>query len=265
MLKKEITKKTKISKNLKDVIVCQESDGDTRPLLFKSKFEQLIVKDSEMRAERGGLHASSIIAAEDDFCYREHVLSFFYKKNKVRLPAGLLRIFAAGESIHEKWQRLFVKHGLAEEKDIECRKHVEKFDLYMTPDAKIKVGDKKVIVEIKSMSTWQFQKVNTHPSGAKQCRFYLYFHQDFDYGIVLMEDKNNQDIKVQIIERDDEQVEPFIERLILIKRHKKVFEKDKKAPERKCKNADTKRAQGCCMREACFGIKREKLNKEAII
>jgi hypothetical protein len=247
--------------NLKKMLNSISKGEDTRHLVIAQKLDKLFLKDRNMRGERTGLHASSIIASDNDFCLREQVLSFFFKKNVVDLPIGLLKIFAEGEAIHEKWQNMFVRHGLAQKEDIECRKHVKKYDLYMTPDAKIQLGNKKVIVEIKSMNTFSFQRANTHPSGAKQCKFYLHFHPEYDYGIVLMEDKNTQQNKIQIVERDEELIKPYIKRLLDIKKYKKIFEEENKAPKRHktCKDKTCKKAESCSMKDACWNINRIKI------
>src|SRR5690554_4867812 len=73
----------------------------------------LKIKRGADASDRFGLHASAILAGEKEFCYREQVLSLFYKQAQgENVPIGLKRIFEEGDAIHEKWQRLFIRGGL---------------------------------------------------------------------------------------------------------------------------------------------------------
>jgi len=248
--------------SLKDKIKKSTTMGGTKELFIINKLERLFDVEFD-REDRIGLHASNILASEKDFCYRELVLSFYYKKNKTELPSNLKRIFLEGTYIHRKWQNLFVKAGIATA--IEKQHHIEEFDCYMTPDAEIRIGKTEYIVEIKSMNTFAFKHATTHPKGAKQCKFYMHY-KGKTHGIVLMEDKNNQDIKIQLIEYNpddgDEDIKGYVKRLENIKKYRKIFEKESKVPKRICKSSDCKRAIGCPMRDACFNIGMKRIWKE---
>jgi len=221
-------------------------------LLIKSKLDRLFYLRDEKDEERAGLHASSIITSDNEFCYRAQVLSLLYKQNQgEQLPINLLRIFAAGNSIHEKWQSMFIKAGIAV--DIEARHFSDEYELYFTPDAVINLDGTKYVVEIKSMNTFAYQKAKSHPSGQKQLQLYMHL-LGIPQGFVLAEDKNNQDWQPFMCEYDPEQVLPFLGRLNQVQEMKKAFVKSKEIPPRKCKNSETSRAKSCNMRDACFNI-----------
>ena len=248
--------------DIKDKLKKLETIGGTKELFIISKLERLF--DAEFnREDRTGLHASNILASEKDFCYRELVLSFYYKKRKEELPTNLKKIFMEGNYIHKKWQHLFKLAGIAI--SIEKQHHIEEFDCYMTPDAEVKIGKTIYIVEIKSMNTFAFKHAVTHPKGAKQCKFYMHY-KGIKNGFVLMEDKNNQDIKVQLIEYNpddgDEEIKVCILRLKNIKRYRKIFEEEGKVPKKICKNSGCKRAMGCPLRDACFNTGMGRIKKE---
>jgi CRISPR/Cas system-associated exonuclease Cas4 (RecB family) len=232
-----------------------------KAMMIQTKLMKLFHLDREGREERYGLHASNILASENEFCLREMVLSLFYKQNNGReLPTASLAIFKNGESVHEKWQKMFVKMGIA--CTIEKTRFVEKFDLSFTPDATINIlGEEDVPVEIKSMNTFQFKKANSHPSGEKQLNFYLWLLKK-EWGFVLCEDKNDQQIKVFPVYFDKEKVRPYYQRLKLIQEAKQEFLEEGTLPKRKCKSCEVKRASECNMRDACYkiGMGRVKLN-----
>lgn len=119
--------------------------------------------------ERKGLHASAVIVSDDKFCYRQQVLSLFYKQLQgEQTKVGLKRIFAEGDAIHEKWQRLFIRGGLCAPLDCDYSRFDEDFDLSYTPDIICKLPanmsltepcDKweEYIVEIKSVNTYTYK------------------------------------------------------------------------------------------------------------
>lgn len=245
------------------------SSNTLKRLALKQKFANMFIIAREDRQEvRTGLHASAIIAGDDSFCYREQVLSLIYKQNQgEQLPVKALQIFEAGESIHVKWQTLFEKcsgklSGFKLIKN-EARSYSEKYHLLFTPDAIVEIDNVKYIVEIKSMNTFAFKHAieskNPHPSGQKQCNLYMHL-TGIRHGLLLLEDKNTQDFELFPIEYDREAVLPYIDRLITVNIMYEDLLKNKVVPQRKCKNSACKRAESCMMRDACFGIKRERIN-----
>ena len=83
-------------------------------------------------------------------------------------------------------------------------------------------------------------------------------------GFVLVDSKDDQEIRIVPVKYNKEKVVPYVERLKAIQDMKKEFMESKELPKRKCANCDTKRASQCNMRDACFNIGkgRIKLNVE---
>lgn len=225
--------------------------------MIKAQYDQ-------KQGDRYGLHASAIIVGEKEFCYREQVLSLFYKQAQgEQHSAGLMRIFQEGISVGEKWQRLFLRGGLGVVEDMDRSRFVDEYDLSYTPDvAKINIGKKKYLVEIKSMNTFQFKKATSHPSGRKQLKLYMYF-EGIEDGFVLVEDKNDQNFKIFPEKNIAADMAPYIERLEMIQTYKKKLISEKKMVGRICDLNNCKRALKCNMRDACWniGMGRIKLGK----
>lgn len=215
--------------------------------------------------ERVGLHASAIIKG-DGYCLRQQVLSLLYKQAQGEQdPLHLKRIFMAGDYIHEKYQRLFLRGGLCRPEDLDYTRFLDKYELSYTPDAIITLpevfGDEKVVVEIKSVNSFSFTKMNDHPSGRNQCLFYMRM-EHIKHGFVLAENKNTQDIKVFYYNYpgDDgwnkEVTDAFAERLKNVQQSKQCFLATKRmVPRHKdCDSATCDKAQTCPMRDACFNV-----------
>lgn len=219
---------------------------------------EMIIAQAKQDRVRTGLHLSAILASDTEFCYREQVLSLFYRMHQgENVPIDLKRIFEAGTSIGEKWQRLFIRGNLGGPKDMDISRFKEEYDLSYTPDATIRIGKTKYICEIKSQNTFGFQKATSHPAGKKQLRMYMFLDR-VKHGFVLVEDKNTQKFKVfpetygETFTKDD--ILPFVERLEGIQEYKRIFLEDKKPPKRICRDCNTKRALSCNMRGACWNI-----------
>lgn len=209
---------------------------------------------------RTGLHASAIIKGEKDFCLREQVLSLLFMPNEQKpINTDLAKIFEEGNAIHEKWQRLFLRGGLCDPIDLDRTRYSEKYQLCFTPDAIVSINDNKYIVEIKSVNTRQFAKMQSHPSGRKQ--LFLYMHlTGIHKGFVLAEDKDTQRVRIFAEQYKHDEVYPFLYRLFEIN----SMAEEKTFPHRPCLNSKCKRAEGCRMSNACFntGIGRIPLGKQ---
>lgn len=235
---------------------------------YKEELEMMEFQYAQEYEERIGLHASAITGAGSGFCFRQQVLSLFYKMDQGGgTPIHLARIYEEGKSIGTKWQRLFIRAGIADKEDLDVSRMQDDYDLSYTPDAIIEIFGKKHVVEIKSQNTNEFQKSSTHKSGLKQLKLYMYF-EEIDQGFVLVEDKNTQDFKVIYIENvteDDPDVAKFLEILETIQKHKRKFVKKKKmvARHEKCTSSDCNKARWCPMRDACWNVGkgRERIGK----
>lgn len=225
----------------------------------ESKFVKQVMTRGADSQERVGLHASALIAGEKDFCLRQQVLSLIYKQLQgEQLSVGLMRIFEQGNAIHEKWQRLFIRGGYSKYYELDKTQFNKKYRISFTPDIICKIPefyDGKMIGEIKSVNTFQFQHMSRHPSAWKQCQWYMYL-TGIKKGFVLSEDKNTQDFKIEIYDFDHSIVDEFIDRAEQIKfYYNRVYKSGKmvKRPD-DAKKPECKRCVDCAMRNACWGI-----------
>lgn len=243
------------------------SKDEVWAMLVKNKLEHLFLED-RAHENRYGLHASAILASDNKFCFREQVLSLFYEMNQgEQLPIKALKIFAQGNAMHEKWYKLFKRAGI--DVAIERSLFLKKYDLSFTIDALLNLFNEEIICDVKSQNSFAFKKSKGHPSGEKQVNFYLWALSKYTgvphrKGFVLVDSKDDQEIRIVPVKYNKEKVVPYVERLKTIQDMKKEFIENKELPKRKCANCDTKRASQCNMRDACFNIGkgRIKLNVE---
>lgn len=252
-----------MAKSMKEISIKEKLNGlfYLKPD-YDAELEMLKFQYDQEEDERSGLHASAIISGGKSFCYREQVLSLFYKMDQGgQNPIHLARIYEEGKSIGTKWQRLFIRAGIGVKEDMDVSRFVKEYDLQYTPDGIIMLDGLKYVVEIKSMNTNQFQTTKNHPSGEKQLKLYMYF-EDIPRGIVIVEDKNTQDFKIIYVTGPDfDDIADVIERLENVQKYKRNFIKKKKMVKRleSCTSYECPRARRCPMRDACWGVKREKL------
>lgn len=243
------------------------SKDEVWAMLVKNKLEHLFLED-RAHENRYGLHASAILASDNEFCFREQVLSLFYEMNQgEQLPIKALKVFAQGNAMHEKWYKLFKRAGI--DVAIERSLFLKKYDLSFTIDALLNLFNEEIICDVKSQNSFYFKKSKGHPSGEKQVNFYLWALSKYTgvphrKGFVLVDSKDDQEIRIVPVKYNKEKVIPYVERLKAIQDMKKEFVESKELPKRKCANCDTKRASQCNMRDACFNIGkgRIKLNVE---
>ena len=225
----------------------------------ESKFVKQVMTRGAETQERIGLHASALITGDKDFCVRQQVLSLMYRQLQgEQINVGLKRIFEQGNAIHEKWQRMFIRAGYSKAKDLDVTQFNKKFKISFTPDIICEIPefyDGKMVGEIKSVNTFQFQHMTRHPSAWKQCQWYMYL-TGIHKGFVLSEDKNTQEFKIEVYDFDQSIVDPFIDRAEEIKYYYKRVMTEHKMVKRPtdAKKPDCKRCQSCPMRNACWNI-----------
>lgn len=222
--------------------------------------------------ERSGLHASALIVGDNKWCLRQQVLSLMYKQLQgEQVNANLRRIFEEGNSVHEKWQRMFLRAGYSEVEDLDRTRFNKKWRVSYTPDIECIIPqffDGRMIGELKSVNTFQFQKMGKHPSAWKQCQWYMRLSIarekangtwngiDYTKGFVISEDKNTQDFKVEVYDIDAGVTDPFVLRCKDIKEAYKLYRSEKKMVPRPSdtKSHDSKRCKECPMRDACWNV-----------
>lgn len=231
----------------------------------ETEFIRHVMTRGQETGERKGLHASAIIKDDDAFCMRQQVLSLIYKQSQGEdTSVGLKRIFEEGNAIHEKWQRLFLRAGYSDVKDLDTTMYNAHYGLQYSPDIICRIpeflvndieGGSRMVGEIKSVNSMQFVKMERHPTAYKQLQLYMWLTGIWN-GFVLCENKNTQEIKVEYYRYDVDVVRPYMARLNAIKaNYEKVYKECKlvKRP-RDAVSPDCNRCSECPMKCACWGV-----------
>lgn len=236
------------------------------------KFVKQVMTRGLESQERTGLHASSVIVSDKQWCARREVLSLLYKQiQKENTSVDLLRIFEEGNAIHEKWQRLLIRAGYGKAKTMDRTRFNSEYEVSYTPDIVCRIPqffDGVMVGEIKSVNSFQFAKMKNHPSADKQLQLYMYFcieeaiangkwnGKDYTKGFVLCDSKNDQKFKVYVREYDEQFLAPYIDRLEQVKYYKQRFVEERKMPKRceACTSSSCKMATECVMRNACWNV-----------
>ena len=257
----ESTEATKLSQLFNQLFYLpKDIDGETQ-------FVKLVMTRGLESQERVGLHASNMLVADSAFCMRSQVLSLVYRQLQgEQVKIGLMRIFEEGNSIHEKWQRMFIRAGWSKPTDLDRTRYSEDYMMSFTPDIVCLIPDfcdEPMVGEIKSVNTFSFKKQTKHPSAWKQCQWYMHL-TGIKKGFVLSEDKNTQDFRVEVYDYDSDIVQPFIDRAESIVDAYHTLMRDHKMVSRPsdAKKPDCKRCSSCAMRDACWniGMGRVKIN-----
>ena len=230
----------------------------------ETKFVKMVMTRGLESQERKGLHASSFIVSEEDWCLRRQVLSLVFKQSQGEdLPVKTKRIFEEGNAIHEKWQRLMIRGGLGKAKTMDRTRFKEEYMISYTPDGVLRIpdifGDEPVVLEIKSMGLMPYKKMieknGKHPKAGNQGQFYLWL-SGYKHLIVLNDNKNSQEFKVEYHKYDPKVAEPFIDRANDVKESYSDYLDSGMFPNRcsNCKNPDCKKAFNCPMRNACWDV-----------
>lgn len=238
----------------------------------ETKFVNMVMTRGLEITERVGLHASAMIKGDKEFCIRQQVLSLMYKQLQgEQEPLGLKRIFEEGNAIHEKWQRLFIRAGYAKANTLDRTRFDDEYMLSFTPDIVCRIPefyDGAMVGEIKSVNTFQFKSMTSHPSAHKQLEFYMmelikqaklkgkWNGKDYLKGFVLCDDKNTQDFKLFIYNYDKDFVAPFIDRCEEVSAYyqKAVSEGKMVARHKQCDSYSCKMADKCPMKDACWNV-----------
>lgn len=244
--------------------------------LFKQELCEMFNQWERSKPLRTGApHASAILQTESDWCLRRQVLLSLYpeeaKHPEVRPWTALEnQRFLNGWYIHEKYQRLFTEHGQVIE--VEHSHYDETRYLHFTPDAVVSFGGEVYVVEIKgyraekkddkpdsSSTIWERLDETKNPpkSAWHQCNLYCHL-LGIERGLVVVENKNTQEVKVWCIQHDPTLAKPYTDRMYKVKGAVACAAKGQGIPARACKSMADDRASKCPVRDFCFSGRLEK-------
>ncbi len=234
------------------------SDLELEAEMLTVHFNSLLLKWGSSKPLRTGLHASSVLAPAHEWCARQHVLAAVYPDRAERpepkpWDAHQHAIFLQGWQLHEKWQMLFQKFGTCLE--AETPHYDETRELWFTPDALYSFAGETFVVEIKGYKESEFNKYVEEPPEAAHLQANLYCHLlGIHKAIILLESKNDQNIKLWVIEHNPELARLYTHRMydvkgatIMVKKHGNA-----KLPARVCGSPNDRLAVKCSMRKLCF-------------
>jgi len=232
--------------------------------MVQERFSRLFEEWNTAKGSREGIHVSSIIKSDGDFCLRQIVLMQHFKHQPIPMHGRTLQIFAHGWAVHQKWQNLFEIAGIAEE--VETTHYHKETGASFTPDGIINIFKKRFLVEIKSMNKESYDSMRSvHEDARIQANMYMYL-EGIRQSIILVENKDNQEFKLWVIEYEPARIRKYVKRLDEIGAWLKLYRAERKLPGRhiRCPLSDTPKARNCPVRDACFAGKfeRERMRQE---
>ncbi len=227
--------------------------------LFKMDVEDMFNQWDQAKPLRTGMpHASAILAPDHEYCLRKLVLTAHYPEQVERpelkpWTANQNQIFLNGWVLHEKYQNLFQRFGRVVEVE---QSH---FDpdrlLHFTPDAIVEHLGENMIVEIKGYKAESFNKLDECGPApeAAHMQANLYMHLlHLQHALILVENKNDQKIKVWCVAYDCELVQPYLDRIYHFRTALHKAENDRGLPDRMCKTSRDRNAEKCGVCQLCF-------------
>jgi len=206
---------------------------------------------------RVGLHASGLLEGDTrSFCLRKQVLSLIYKPREEKMFPKLRRTFDIGNSIHELWQKRFIAAGYSSILDCDKTQYDEKTRISFSPDIICKLPDLgKYVIEIKSANKANYSNfyIKGHKSAEKQLNVYLHL-TGIKRGIILVDNKDNQEFFVKIIEYDKSKLKDVLCTVERINKPYDKFLETKKIIKRPefAESKDCKHCKGCVYVEPCW-------------
>jgi hypothetical protein len=224
---------------------------------IKDRLNKLFTKNSKQqhyKKNRTGIHASALIIPEGSWCPREQIIKYFKGKDEYKyLPPRVLRRMENGNSVHRKWQTLFINTKVA--KRIEHQLLSNEI-VTGTPDAIIELGRKRYVVEIKSTNDKSYSAMTKLPVGTKRQLMYYMYLVGVPNGIAIYENTNNSEFEIYLVEYDQEFIDKYIKREYEVKDGIKKYFNEEVLPKmhKRCTHKKAGRANSCNCTELCFNF-----------
>lgn len=243
----------------------------TLAALITLDFQDLYLKYGASQAPRTGLHASSLLVSESEWCTRRYVLADLFPGEAVtpelaRWQWKQQAVFENGWNLHERWQKLFEKYGNVVKyngmyNELDLTHYDPERQVYFSPDAILNINDEHMVVEIKGINHDAFLSLTDNLDQARKAcetvdkavsQANLYMHLlELNHGIILVEDKSSQDFKVWVTEYNRTLALPPVGRAYKVKGALLRAHKGDITP-RVCESPDSPLARKCPLARACF-------------
>lgn len=261
--------------------MCQISKLSLEAELITIHFQSMLVNWGAAQPLRNGLHASSVLVSDQEWCVREHVLHEIYPNQAIQQQLQTWdwkrsAIFENGWRLHQRWQDVFKRFGCVVfnenegQLELDLTHYDETRNIYFSPDALLNFAGQRYVVEIKGIKQEAYQEltddlmhaVEVNETVAKaRIQANLYMHLlGLKKAILLIENKNDQSFKVWVIEYGREASVKYIQRIYDVKGaviNTQTFGLAR-LPKRICQSRGDARAKSCPMRNLCFSKEIEK-------
>jgi len=248
--------------------------------LLTIHFQTVLVQWGSNTPSRTGLHASSVLVSDEEWCVREHVLHELYPEKAIAQESHTWdwkrsAIFENGWRLHQRWQDMFKRFGNvvwnedSAELELDLTHYDETRNIYFSPDVILEFAGQRYVVEIKGIKQEVYQEltddlmhaIEVNETVAKaRIQANLYMHLlGLKRAILLIENKNDQSFKVWVIEYDKDLSVKYVQRIYAVKGaviNVRTFGLVR-LPKRICHSRGDARAKSCPMRDVCFSKEME--------
>ena len=162
--------------------------------------------DEFYRARQGSKEKTAFYISDAGKCPRA---VWFSRKGYPRKPTEprTMRIFEHGNHVHMRLMSALFSLGLVTAVEVAIP---ENEFIHGRADAIISIDGEPYVVELKSVNSFKFKQGEVNPDHVKQLQLYMHFFK-IKKGILLCENKDNQDLKEFIIDYDEVFVAKLLE------------------------------------------------------
>lgn len=259
----------------------------TLAALITLDFQDMYLSYGASQSPRTGLHASSLLVPESEWCTRRYVLSELYPDQAetpelARWQWKQQAVFENGWDVHKRWQKLFRQFGnvvygdgvgesgiiFPNMPELDLTHYDGERHVYFSPDAILEVHGEHMVVEIKGINHEAYQSLPNALEGAMTAcetvnkaviQANLYMHLlELNHAIILIENKNTQDFRVWVTEYNRALALPLVQRAYSVKGAIVRARKGQLAS-RVCESPDSPLARKCPLKGICF---REEIERD---
>ncbi len=135
----------------------------------------------------------------------------YFNGDQQPVPPRVQRIFDNGHGVHDRLQGYLKDIGVLIQTEVLLSN--AEYEIEGTCDGIIEVGDKKGVLEIKSINQNQFYALyEPKPDHLIQLNIYM-FCLDLSRGCLLYECKNDQELKNFFLKQDSEVLDPVLNKI----------------------------------------------------
>lgn len=140
--------------------------------------------------------------------------AYFDGESERDFSSQLLRVFDNGHHVHKRIQNYLHELGIL--KEIECPVENIEYEIKGHVDGILEIDGKKGVLEIKSINSQGFYGLfEPDEKHLIQVNVYM-FCLETPRGVILYENKDNQDLKEFFVKQDPKVIQPVLEKIKLV-------------------------------------------------